>query len=470
MIKLFFIIFAMTLGMMTTACKGNYEQEGQIKQAIKEYRLAADRGGKRALTLLQRLCAADGGKYCGERGCPKPDAREAYEIWMLEDFEGRKEPTFFQLSLNNTKHVALPHGLEPKAVYRGKQAERLAMEYAGYEEDKTTEYWMLNVNVPLTRATHLSCMTRGSLEGGMVMLTQFAGKHYEVLWDRGLDLDRKYQLDEWRAGDLDWQMNVSEDVYAWVKKTAVEKKLSIDGARIVLLGLPAMSLNQNYIEIDNIQAWFKIDLVAKKSAVEKVLASDSASAEEKARARRELDKLGSTIEAEGQLKVQKAYFGNLMRDGTIKTIEPGSANWAGWNVARVNDGVTAWGIDNTYGYTTSDPEVLNNDRGLTLTFNRSVALTTLIHWSYSDLTFNYVIEYFTGGAWAPVATVTCPKGTPTIISFNADQSKSSTQWRWYISDWKNPGRNFYAFELEVYESILVYLKNNNYWKLIESNY
>jgi len=144
--------------------------------------------------------------------------------------------------------------------------------------------------------------------------------------------------------------------------------------------------------------------------------------------------------------------GNLMRNGTIKTIEQGSADWSGWSVARVNDG----GVDNAYGYTGSDAEVLNNDRGLTLTFNRSVALTTLVHWSYGNLTFNYVIEYYTGGAWATVATIACPTGTPTVISFNADQSKSSTQWRWYISDWNNPETNFYAFELGVYESIQAY--------------
>ena len=56
-----------------------------------------------------------------------------------------------------------------------------------------------------------------------------------------------------------------------------------------------------------------------------------------------------------------------------------------------------------------------------------------------------------------------PKETPTVISFNADQSKSSTQWRWYISDWNNPGTNFYAFELEVYESRQAYLEYHDFF-------
>jgi len=152
--------------------------------------------------------------------------------------------------------------------------------------------------------------------------------------------------------------------------------------------------------------------------------------------------------------VQNNYLGNLMRDGTMVAIEPGPVAWNGWNGIKANDGVADPGRDNSYGYTGSFGEAKNNNGGgVTLTFNRSVALTTLVHWSY-NLTFNYVAEYYSGGEWVPVATVACPTETPAIISFNEDQSKSSTKWRWHIFGWNNPGTNFYGYELEAYESML----------------
>jgi len=232
-----------------------YEANGQVPRAIREYRLAADGEVSGALESLERLCASEGGKYRGERGCPKPNASEVYDVKMLEDFEGRKEPAFFQWGPNNAKHAVLVHTLESDVVYRGKQAERLAVQYAGYEEGKTTEYWMLNVNVPLTNETHVSWVTRGTRGVGMVMVVQFPGEHSGVMWDSGSDLDRKYQLEEWQAGDLDWQVNVSEDVYAWAKKTAQANGWKTDGMRIVRVGLHAASLNQNNIVIDNVQVW-----------------------------------------------------------------------------------------------------------------------------------------------------------------------------------------------------------------------
>jgi len=158
---------------------------------------------------------------------------------------------------------------------------------------------------------------------------------------------------------------------------------------------------------------------------------------------------------------QKTSSGNLLRDGTIITIEQGPLAWGGWTSARVNDGVTDAKPGNAYGYTLNDAEMSNNGRGLTLTFNRSVALTTLVHWAYSNLTFNYVIEYFANGAWKPVATIASRAGSPAVISFNVDRSKSSTQWRWYISGWNNPGTNFYSFELEAYETIQNHPEYNN---------
>lgn len=171
---------------------------------------------------------------------------------------------------------------------------------------------------------------------------------------------------------------------------------------------------------------------------------------------------------------RKDNLDNLMRNGTITTIEQGSVAWSGWTVARVNGGVTDAGVG-AYGYTVNDAEASNNGRGLTLTFGRSVALTTLVHWSYSNLTFNYVIEYYNGGAWTTIATIACPTTNPAVISFNADQSKSSTQWRWYISHWNNPGTNFYAFELEAYESMqgayseyINFIKSGALFKIIKS--
>jgi hypothetical protein len=79
---------------------------------------------------------------------------------------------------------------------------------------------------------------------------------------------------------------VSEDVSAWAKKLAEEEKWSMDGMRIVQVGLSAMSLTQNDVVIDNVQAWFKVNLVVREKVMEeKILASGSASTEEKARVR-----------------------------------------------------------------------------------------------------------------------------------------------------------------------------------------
>ena len=168
------------------------------------------------------------------------------------------------------------------------------------------------------------------------------------------------------------------------------------------------------------------------------------------------------------------YLGNLMRDNTVMTIEQGPIAWSGWSVTKANDGVADPGRDNSYGYTGSSGEAKNNGRGLTLTFNRSVALTTLVHWAY-NLTFNYVIEYYSDGEWMPIGKIACPSETPAIISFNEDRSKSSTKWRWYISDWNNPGTNFYSYELEAYESMpeayseyINFMKHGALFRIIKS--
>jgi len=159
----------------------------------------------------------------------------------------------------------------------------------------------------------------------------------------------------------------------------------------------------------------------------------------------------------------KDNSGNVMRDGSLVSIKQGPADWKGGDVTRAYDGITDFSRDNAYGYTGGSKPADNNGRGLTLTFDRSVALTTLVHWAY-DLKFDYVVEYYHAGEWQPVKSNIYSEENPVVVAFNNDYSRSSRQWRWYISNWKNPRTNFYGYELEAYEHVpggyLDYVKFN----------
>ncbi len=138
---------------------------------------------------------------------------------------------------------------------------------------------------------------------------------------------------------------------------------------------------------------------------------------------------------------------NKMRDGSVSSLAEGPAAWGGFRPVYVNDGITSadW-----YGVTNSDPAALNNGRGLAVTFTSSLALRQMVLWAYAWPTFNFVVEYWNGSSWAAVATIPNVGGNPRVLNFNADGDISSTQWRWYISDWNTPGSNYYAYEFEAY--------------------
>lgn len=149
---------------------------------------------------------------------------------------------------------------------------------------------------------------------------------------------------------------------------------------------------------------------------------------------------------------------NLMRDGTLTSVVQLTPNWYSFTASKVNDGDTV----NYFANTNSQSATDNNGRGIAMTFNRSVALTSLVTYGYDypGHQFSWVIQYYNGSSWVTVATL-ANSAAGQIYNFNADQAITSTQWRMYIANWVQLGDNYYIREVEAYElrASVNYLRN-----------
>lgn len=156
--------------------------------------------------------------------------------------------------------------------------------------------------------------------------------------------------------------------------------------------------------------------------------------------------------------IPQTFGVNKCSDGSISAFAEGPTAWYNSALSNANDGVIS-GAPATirYGSSASDGDVYNNGRGLTITFNTSLALRTLLIYGYSTH-MDYTVEYWNGSSWVGMATVASPglllAAGRMVLQFNSNGAASSTKWRWYISNWgvsgDNTGWNFYSWEVECY--------------------
>lgn len=144
---------------------------------------------------------------------------------------------------------------------------------------------------------------------------------------------------------------------------------------------------------------------------------------------------------------------NLSLDGTVASFAQGPTAWDYiWTAANINDGNRS----NAAMASSGSSVAVNNGRGVTVTFNRTVALKRFVLAGYvgnPSINCSYAVEYYNGSSWVNVATIANNAAVGGVLDFNQTGSITSTQWRWYITSWVALSNNFYLYEMECYEYV-----------------
>lgn len=147
---------------------------------------------------------------------------------------------------------------------------------------------------------------------------------------------------------------------------------------------------------------------------------------------------------------------NRMRDGSVSLIEDGPTFWQSFTVSKVNDGNKFFGVVSSYANTVTADPADNNNRGIEVTFNTSLAIKRFNHNSYwydigeTGLNCDFEISYHNGSDWVIVDTLPVGLVQEYNLDFNLSGSISSTRWRYVIRNFTGIA-NFYAYELEAYD-------------------
>lgn len=153
----------------------------------------------------------------------------------------------------------------------------------------------------------------------------------------------------------------------------------------------------------------------------------------------------------------KALY-NLARNGTVSSWGQGSTNWSYiFTSALLNNGVLT---DNAAA--SGDASFAQNEgRGVSVTFNRSVALKHFKIVGYtanSNVICDNVVEYWNGSTWVQIYNQphSIANSNDGVLEFNLSGTVVSTQWRWRMINWVPNGTNYYVNEIELYEKISDY--------------